>query len=164
MAVQTTFNIEQSGPYAGMKAGVGPDTIGSYRNGEAAAVPFGVLVQQGTDDGEFDLYDTTGGLKLLGVLCHTHALSNRDLSNDDGIAVDAMGNVMERGRVFVEVEDAVAAGEPAFARFVAGAGGTQLGAFRSDADTASADAIPGLMYKTSASAGGIAELSVNLPQ
>ena len=163
MAVQTTFSVAQSGAFAGMLGDIGDHYIRSCLNEEAVAIPFGVLLKQGTADNQGLLYDTVGGLTLLGIVAHTHALSNRDLSNADGVAVDGTANVVRRGAVYVLVEDAVAAGDTVFARHTAGTG-TQLGAFRSDADTATADAIPGLQFLTSTTGAGVALVDVNLPQ
>jgi hypothetical protein len=51
-----------------------------------------------------------------------------------------------------------------FVRFAAGGGGSQLGAFRKSADTATAVALPGAIYKSSqATPGGLALVEINLP-
>jgi hypothetical protein len=42
-------------------------------------------------------------------------------------------NVLRRGSVYVQVEEAVVAHDVVFVRYAAGAGGTQLGAFRKSA-------------------------------
>jgi hypothetical protein len=63
----------------------------------------------------------------------------------------------------VRVEEAVLPGDPVFVRFAAGAGGTGLGAFRKSADTGSAAQVPnGAVYMTTASAGSLALVEVNL--
>lgn len=64
--------------------------------------------------------------------------------------------VVRRGKVWVKVEEAVVPGDPVFARFAAGAGGTILGAFRKTADTATAVAIPSAVYRTTAGINGLA--------
>ena len=66
-----------------------------------------------------------------------------------------------RGRVLVRVEDAVSAGSKAFVRYASGSGGSKLGAWRSDADSSSAAEHPTAVFRTSASAGGLATLEIN---
>jgi hypothetical protein len=70
--------------------------------------------------------------------------------------------VMKKGRVWVRVEDAVAAEAAAFVRFVVGLPGQVLGAFRSDADAGNAAALPNAKFVTAAAAGGLALLDLNL--
>jgi hypothetical protein len=73
-------------------------------------------------------------------------------------------SVLTKGRIYVVVEEAVTPASAVFVRFAAGVGGTQLGAFRASADTATASAAPaGWRYRSSAAIGGIAELELNLP-
>ena len=63
---------------------------------------------------------------------------------------DVMG-VLRSGRIWVLSEDIVATiGLPAFVRFVA-AGAEELGAFRTDADTSDAVALPGATFRTTTS-------------
>lgn len=71
-------------------------------------------------------------------------IAMRDLSKQadaagsiDYVAGDDVA-IVQAGLVYVIAEEAVIPGDPVFVRFVAGAGGTLLGALRTDADTASA--------------------------
>ncbi len=77
-------------------------------------------------------------------------------SEDNVYAVGDPVPVLVEGRIVVATEDAVADGGSAFVRFVA-AGLEENGAFRSDADTADAAAVPGLYFR---SAGTLVELEV----
>jgi hypothetical protein len=70
--------------------------------------------------------------------------------------------ILENGVVYVTVEEAVAKGDQAFCRYASGAGGSQLGAFRKSADTATAAALPRCCFESDAVAGGLAKLRVQL--
>jgi hypothetical protein len=100
---------------------------------------------------------------FLGVSLHSHK-AKFSPSNDDNEKYEDEDTmpVLRHGRVWVRSESAFTAGAAAFVRFSAGAGGTQLGAFRTDADTATAVAVAGLRFLTSGSAADLALLEVNL--
>lgn len=68
---------------------------------------------------------------------------------------------MRKGRAWVVVEEAVNAGDPVFVRFATGTG-TQLGAFRKSADTATAAQLPTAVYRSAAGAAGYAILEMDL--
>jgi hypothetical protein len=69
--------------------------------------------------------------------------------------------VIRKRRVWVVVEEAVVAGDDVYVRFAAGTG-TELGAFRKSADTATAALLPGAKFVTDAALGGYAVLELNL--
>lgn len=78
-------------------------------------------------------------------------------------AVGDMISLLKRGRIWVNVEEAITPLSPVFVRFAAGSFPT-LGAFRASADTASAVALPGAKYlSTQATIGGLALVEVNFP-
>jgi hypothetical protein len=64
-------------------------------------------------------------------------------------------SVMRKGAIWVETEDACSEGGDVYVRVGTGAGGSQLGAFRSDADTASAVQITGARWGKDSSASGL---------
>lgn len=68
--------------------------------------------------------------------------------------------VLEDGYVWVKVEQDVAKQDQAYCRFAAGAGGSQLGAFRKDDDSASAAACARCFFDSAATAGNLARLRV----
>jgi len=72
-------------------------------------------------------------------------------------------SVLRRGRIFVKMEDAHTAGDPLFVRVAAGAGGTVLGASRTDADTATAVEVKGAVVRSTGAAGALAIVEINLP-
>ena len=132
-------------------------------------VPFGVFVVEdltGLSDERAHLPQATGDITTVGsgagIAVHSHA-SEQDKGgiNNLGYEPQSAMSVLREGRAIVRVEDAVVKGGLAFVRFVAGAG-EQLGAFRSDADTADAVALPNATFKTSADAGGLAIVQVDV--
>lgn len=132
-------------------------------------VPFGVLVVEdttGLSDERAHLPQATGDIttvgKVAGVAVHNHGVEqNKGGINNLGYEPQSAMNVLREGRVVVRVEDAVVKGGLPFVRFVAGAG-EQLGAFRSDADTSDAVALPNASYKSSAGAGELAIVQINV--
>ena len=132
-------------------------------------VPFGVLVVEDTtslSDERAHLPQATGDIttvgKVAGIAIHNHGVEqNKGGINNLGYEPQSAMNVLREGRAVVRVEDAVVKGGLPFVRFVAGAG-EQLGAFRSDADGADAVALPNASYKTSAGAGGLAVVQINV--
>jgi hypothetical protein len=92
----------------------------------------------------------------VGAFARTGALSVQGISTFTATAEYADQEsvpVLVRGAVWVETEDACSAGGSVFVRIGAGAGGTQLGAFRSDADTATAVTVTGARYARDSQAG-----------
>lgn len=81
-------------------------------------------------------------------------------------AGDTIGAI-RKGRVWVKVEEAVAAQDPVFVRHAANGGNTILGSFRKSADNpgggATATQLAGSVYLTAAAGGGLALVEVNLP-
>jgi hypothetical protein len=70
--------------------------------------------------------------------------------------------VMRRGRIWVLAEGAIARWTHPFVRFASGAGGTVLGSFRGDADTASAAQSLHTIALTDAAAGELVLIEVTL--
>ena len=63
--------------------------------------------------------------------------------------------VIRKGAVWVKSENAVSAGDAVFVRITSGAGGSQLGAFRNDADTASAVQVANARWGRDSVADGV---------
>lgn len=155
---QSTYAQTMTAGFPGMKADLVDDYVRSYVNAEATAeIPFGVAVVQGAADGSAILA-VGAGVTWVGVVLHSH---NYDPTYDlgtTGLKPKKTMNVLSRGTVWVQVENAVTVNSRAFMRHTAGAGGTQKGAFRGDADTATAIEARGCRFLTAASAGGVAML------
>jgi hypothetical protein len=163
MPVQTSVSTNFGLGYAGMRADNGPcDTLSCYnRNG--TAIPFGLALVKGTGDRDVKL--PVGGsvaADFMGLAEFTHAYKNYDLASPLGIPIGGMVDVARKGRYLVQVDGTVVAGGPVFMRIAAGTG-TQLGAFRGDADTASCVALTGLKFLSAATAGNLAIVEINIP-
>ena len=99
---------------------------------------------------------TNAAQPIAGVTAHSHA-NEVGADNLNLIDPNHAGNVLRRGTIYVEVEDAVVKGGAPFVRVVA-AGAEVLGAFRSDADAGDARQLSNARFATSADAGGFAVL------
>jgi hypothetical protein len=87
-----------------------------------------------------------------------------DPTRESGSDIPAMRptGVIRRGRVWVLAESAVARWTHPFVRHAAGAGGTELGSFRGDADTASAAELTHAIFLTDAGAGDLVLVEIDL--
>ena len=139
--------------------------------GNSAAIGFGLCVCQDPQDDDkarspIAATDITASGTVLGITAHMQAivqnLTSTGSDGSDGYILGEAMSVLRKGRIYVQVEDAVTAGNDVYVRYVAGTGET-LGAFRSDADTSDAAVLPGAKYRTSAAASGITIIEINLP-
>lgn len=163
---QTTYLARMPVAFAGMKADSGEDDCVTRANAEASAeIPFGVAVcRQTTSDTKVILPAASGDIaNLAGVVVHSHEYAPNVEIGTTGVKPKVPMAVMQRGRIWVTVEEAVAVGDRAFVRFATGAGGSQKGAFRKSADTATAAECKGMVYRSAASASGLAILEIDMP-
>lgn len=101
--------------------------------------------------------DVTAGL-FLGVL-----KANTAKEPAGGWPHQSMPDILRMGHIYVVVEGTGDEGAPLFMRHAAGAGGSQLGAFRKDVDSNTAVAIPGMRALESWTGAGIVLAEV-IPQ
>lgn len=132
------------------------DLSSSIKSSKAAEgrVLFGRFVVRGTDKGlqcklPGAALDITSLKAKLGVALQSHANENLQDGLAPGYEDKKPVSIMEKGKVYVEVEEAVTPDSDVFVRFVAGAGGDQLGIFRTDADTASAAQLANARWESS---------------
>lgn len=124
-------------------------------NAEGAAIPFGVALTKAAGDGKYDLPDAAGD-KVHGIALHSHDVDQVGLTGTQGIPIDGDFNLLTEGVAYVLVEEAVVDGDQAYVRYAAGAGGSQLGAWRKSAVTSETAIVKGAIFRSSAGAGGIA--------
>lgn len=101
--------------------------------------------------------DLSGNLAL--------GIAHRDSSkapNANGYADGSIIPILRKGRVWMIAEDAVSAGGAVYVRYSAGAGEYQ-GAVRSDADGSDAAVLSGARFYSSAGAGELVIVELNLP-
>ena len=82
------------------------------------------------------------GLTPIGVAVETRS------SEASGYRGRHMVPLLEKGRIYVKVEEAVIAGGPVYVRYASGSGGSQLGAFRTSVDSTTAALLPNARYAT----------------
>jgi len=162
-------NIQPSAYFAGQIADSNPKGQISGINATANPINFGLaMVFDPTSQG-FIVPTAASDIKRQMAV---NAIINRNkyykydvdenvvITDNSSVASGGMCNGYVQGTVAVLVEDAVQSGFPCFIRYAAGAGGTILGSFRSDDDTATAAAQPNWYFYTAAAAGTIALVHV----
>ena len=126
-------------------------------------MPAGVLVSAGANQYGCKLPAAAADVttKALGVTTYL-ALREPNTSNEY-LATDVV-NFLKNGEVWGIVEGAVTEGNAVYARISSSANGTQLGAFRADADTIStvdhATLVPNAKFKTTTTGAGVAKIGV----
>lgn len=142
---QTSYAVTLSPAIPGMKADAGYDRVSSKVNLNAAPIPFGVFVKELTATflNGTDVMGTAAD-RIAGITVKSDA---RPVEAILALATDAIPNAgifdcMEMGAVWMRAEQVMVPGDPVFARYASGAGGTMRGVVRKDADTATAVAVP----------------------
>lgn len=122
------------------------------------AIGFGLAIAQGTQDGECRALSAITD-KVIGVSVFSHA---DNINNGvDGYAAQSAVNVLRRGVLWVKVEEAVVAEDAVYVRAVA-AGAEVAGAFRKTADGTDTIALSGCKFLSSAAAGALALVDINI--
>lgn len=122
-----------------------------------SSVGFGLALVQGATDGQCIVPTATGGV-FRGVSVRNLAVNNDDTSLVGTYLEDDFITLRNFGTIMVITEDAVTKDAAVFFRHTSGAGGTVIGSFRSDADTATADEITGARFNATAGAGELVEI------
>lgn len=170
MPLDTLSYAEQARGFEGQKSDARQSTIVTFIQGEASAeIGFGTAVAQGAAgvNGGPDraILMVNASSVVVGVLVHAHNYDRDIQLGLVGVRPQNLLNVMRKGQIFMKHEGAVTKGQPCFVRHSNGAGGTQRGVVRADADTATAVSTAALTFaETKASLGdGIVLVDVNLP-
>lgn len=163
---QTSYSVDPQVGYRGLLADPGMDKYAlSLANGSAAAQGFGIMVRRDATNPEkqFDIFSAASQTPV-GILVHSHAREDLSLADPLGIALLETASVIRRGRIWVAIEEDIAVGDDVYFRHTAGGGGSEIGAFRNDADTVSADQITNAQWIQGGTAAvGVALLEINLP-
>lgn len=125
---------------------------------------FGRLVVDDFAGGEERIkHPDAASLKPLGVVMSTHSMPSNEDADDPNYPAQEAVKVMNKGRIWVAIEEDIAVGDDVYFRHTAGAGGSKLGAFRNDADTATADQLTNARWvKGGTAAEGIALLELDV--
>lgn len=107
------------------------------------AIPFGAYIFM-SSDGFCSVPAVTGNVTAPVAAQRGVAISDHNKYSQEGYDIGDAVRVLRRGRIWVLTDAAanIAIANALFVRFAAGAGGTVLGAFRTDADTATASSPP----------------------
>lgn len=148
---------------AGAKADASYDSVRSFVNEEASAeIPFGVVVCQGTADDGAKLPATSDAV-LVGLVLHSNSYEISQELGTTGVKPKCMLNVMDKGRAWVLVEEAVTPADRAYVRYASGLDGTQKGALRATAvSLETIDATGQIRFLTSAGAGELAQVEIDM--
>lgn len=161
---QTTFSNNIATAYPGMLADSGFHDIRTFAQAESSAeIPFGCgVVRNGTDRQAILPVDVNS--KLVGVLVHSHDYAPNYELGATGVKPKNPLSILNRGRIWVRVEEAVVCDDLAWCRHTANGGNTQKGSWRKTTDSANAFSCKGLRYVTTQSTpGGLAILEVDMP-
>jgi hypothetical protein len=161
MTVQSSFSIDKVLGYPGLIADTMPSNVSDSKLA-AAATGFGLAVCRRASPAD-PVSSAAPPNATADVSARLQGIALRDETrkNTTGYETNDPMRVLRRGRVWVNVEGSVTADAQAFVRFASGAGGTVLGSFRADADTATAVAAPGCYFRTSGT--GLQLVEINLP-
>lgn len=151
-------------------------TASSQTSGNLTAteqVPFGQAVsfgravcwnEQGADDEcRLPRVSTDVGDRIWGVAAADHLIETVPEATSGYYPNFSAISILRRGYIWVICESAITAvGADVYVRYAAGSGGSNLGAFRGDADTSTAAVLPGATFRTRCGAGELCLLELNL--
>lgn len=134
---QTSVPTNQSSAFAGMLADISDADVRTFVSEEASAeMPMGAMVAQGAGSDGAVLMASAASVPV-GVVLHSHQYSKGTYGElgSTGLKPKTCLNILNKGKAWVTVENAVSVNAPAYVRHTAnGAGKLQPGAFRADAD------------------------------
>lgn len=159
-SVTTSFTVGLAGQLADLHAMKNGDVLSKVSEESSAEIPFGVMLQKGTADGSCKLLSATTN-SLIGVSVHSHAYAPNHEVGDTGVKPKVCLGVLNVGRIYVTVEDDVTPASEVHVRAVA-TGDEVKGAFCDADGTDTIDVSAFCRYLTSASAGGLALLEVDM--
>ena len=125
-------------------------------------IPFGRAVVAGTNPDVQVILPSAATPAFYGVAARIVGLENPNPAPGERTEYEATETaaVLKSGYIWVVTEVAVAPGDDVYYRFTAGAGGTEIGRFRNDADTATAGLIAGATFETTAAADSVVKIRI----
>jgi hypothetical protein len=160
---QLSYAVDQAVAFAGMLADAG--MVQDVVTGEnlSAAIPFGVMTAIGAGANQIALPaaagDVTDVKKLVGVAI-AHQAMESSASGLPQYAPNSAVNVLKKGRVWVQVENAVTRGTSDVHVRYAGVG--QRGGFRGAAVASETAVLPNAKWLSSTTGAGLALLEIDL--
>jgi hypothetical protein len=147
---QTSYSNEPSAGVVGQLVGTDNDVDGTY------------IAEGAVRPGQYVIFDAVTKKCKHPAAAPTASTRfgvaiRKSYGQSDGVYVDGDAvNVLTRGRIRITSENALAINANVFARFQ---GTGEIGAFRSDADTANATAIPGLYVREAGTTNIVLEVN-----
>ena len=167
MIPQTSYPLDMIQAFEGMKADGHNSSFVMTAVNVAADSFFGRACLAVAGAGDEYVQPTTVAGAFLGILQHTHAIEQADLTSATADQPQFQpGNILRRGWIWVVAEDAVTdVTVGVFYRHTSpGADPEFLGRFRTDLDTADATLVPEARWMTTTTAAGqLAKVEINLP-
>jgi len=124
----------------------------------SAEVPFGIFVARATSTDHLlkpkALLLAASTDFILGAVMHQHTYSPETDLGTVGLKPKTVMDVRTNGALWMLCEQAVTVTDPVYARYASGAGGTQKGAVRKTADTATAVLLKGARFLAASTAYG----------
>lgn len=149
---QSTYSLGPSAAaFAGQLGDSGPHRIETYLNDSGAQLPAGIAVVLSATD-KVTLMDATGD-QIAGFVLNQVARNPDSLTGTNAIQIGDDLDVVAEGAVWALAEEAMAVTDKVYVRFDAGTG-TQMGAIRNDADTATCRRLSGARVLRACSAAG----------
>lgn len=139
---QTAYSIAPAAAYRGLPFDMSTSTKRSVRVNAGSARPFGTFVIDGGAaspvEGDVTVLADANS-KIAGVLMHTHDIRQDPSTTALVAGVDvpdlSIVPLMEKGKIYVMIEEDMAVGDAVYARHTAnGAGKLVIGAVRNDID------------------------------
>lgn len=159
----TNYSTSFTPGLAGGLATGSPRAVRGRFNADTTVIAYGRAVVQGTTSDAIIL-PTTTAKDFIGVSYRCYAYENAETPQGDfGYAPGLEIDILTQGDIWVEVEEAVAPGDPVFFRHQASGANTIVGKFRKSADTATATQVNAARWVSSTPGAGLAVLTINLP-
>lgn len=154
-----TYGTETT-PRRGQIASVGDSTLGYMT---AAALPAGVFVCNGSTAQTCKVPTSAAEvLQAIGVAVWSASELPPTNTTTNDYDASTVIPVLAEGEIWVVCEEAMAVTEDVYVRHTTGSG-TQLGAVRDDADTATCTLLPNVRVVTASTGAGVCKLRINLP-
>jgi hypothetical protein len=165
MTVQTTYSSSLSPRIAGQLADSGSHDIVAMVNREASSsIPLGRVVMFGstTDPTSMKIVADENAI-CAGVLLHSYEYDPTYDLDSTGLKAGRPGQVLRRGRVIVELEDACSIGDRGWVRGAAGVAGAELvgGVLIADDGSDTVDATGQIVFLEAGAAGDLVMVEVD---
>ncbi|MEE9374568.1 MAG: hypothetical protein V3V00_16045 [Saprospiraceae bacterium] len=160
---QLAYNENMTVAFEGMIADAAIRKTDGTKIAVTTAIPFGRgVIKTIGEDLQTQLPNGTNNT-VYGIAHSTQALQQSSLGVVE-YAINDSVNILRQGAIWVFAEEAIDPDtDSVYCRYVAGAGGTVIGRFRTDVDTASASAVANCVFLTKTTGAGLVKVEINNP-